>query len=250
MVLRNQARLGISRIALTSALLAVVAVAGIAIYVTSAPAGTSPTTRTTSSSNITSVPALTIGITPESPLIAPGQTQNYSSISITALGPGLNGTLVIKAIAPAGISLLLSKTSVFFAGVSQSIPFALRADNNISPGKYNATVDASSTSMPPVSLTFTIDVVPVLVIIQNEAFHPENITVPVGTSVSWINLDSNIGCCDPGNHNVVFLSGANASSPTLRRLDGWSYTFGGQGVVEYYCSIHPLVMKGQVTVTG
>jgi plastocyanin len=72
----------------------------------------------------------------------------------------------------------------------------------------------------------------------------------VGTSVSWINLDSTIGCCDPGSHNVVFLSGANAFSPTLKRLDSWSYTFGTQGIVEYYCSIHPLVMKGQVTVAG
>ena len=243
-------RLGISRIALTSALIAVVAVAGITIYATSAPSRTSPTTQGTSSVTNTSAPALAIGVSPQSPLIAPGQTQNYSSILISALGHAQNGTLSIKVVAPSGISLQLDKTSVSLVGNSQSIPFRLKADVNLSPGKYDVTVETSSTNLPPASLTFAVDVVPVLVIIQNEAFHPQNITVPAHTSVSWINLDSTIGCCDPGNHNVVFLSGANGSSPTLKRLDSWSYQFGNQGVVEYYCSIHPTTMKGQVTVTG
>lgn len=228
----------------------VVAVAGIAVYVTSAPTGTPRTTQTASSANLPSAPVFAIGVSPASPLIAPGQTENYSSISVTALGPGLNGTLAIKANAPSGISVLLNKTSASLADGSQSIPFGLKADGNLTPGKYNVTVEASSASLQPASLTFTVDVVPVLVIIKNEAFFRQNITVHAGTAVSWINLDSTIGCCDPGNHNVVFLSGANGSSPTLKRLDSWSYQFATPGVVEYYCSIHPLVMKGQVTVTG
>jgi plastocyanin len=125
----------------------------------------------------------------------------------------------------------------------------LKADPSVSPGEYKVSVETSSASVPALKQTFTIEVVPVLVIIQGLAFHPQNITVPKGTAVWWINLDSNLGCCDPGNHNVVFLSGANASSPIMKRLDTWSYKFDAVVTVDYECTIHPL-MKGQVAVPG
>jgi plastocyanin len=245
--LEDRARLGVSRVALTSVLIVVVAVAGTALYLTSTPSSTSSVTSRTTSS--TSGGSLVIAMSPPSPLIAPGETQNYSSVEIQTVGSGLNGTLAIRAFAPAGISLFLDRNSVSLADDPQSIPLSLKAGSEVSPGMYNFSLETSSATLAARNQTFTIDVVPVLVIIQNLAFHPQNITVPLGTSVSWINLDAQIGCCDPGNHNVVFLSGANASSPILKRFDTWSYEFGTPGVVDYYCSIHPLIMKGQVTVT-
>ena len=111
------------------------------------------------------------------------------------------------------------------------------------------TVETFSSTVAAKNQTFTIGVVPMLVIMQNLAFHPQNITVAKGTAVTWLNLDSTIGCCDPGNHDVSFTSGANATSPILTRYENWTYTFGTDVVVDYYCTIHPY-MKGQVTVTG
>jgi plastocyanin len=230
-------------------MMALVAVAGVAIYETSAPSP--PTTTSLPSSQTSSSGAsLIIKMSPDVPLVAPGQTQNYSSIQISSqTGARLNGSLVVRAITPRGISIVLNETSVSLASGPQSIPFRLKADPSVSPGEYKVSVETSSASVLALKQTFTIEVVPVLVIIQGLAFHPQNITIPKGTAVWWINLDSNLGCCDPGNHNVVFLSGANASSPIMKRLDTWTYKFDAVVTVDYECTIHPL-MKGQVAVPG
>jgi plastocyanin len=97
-----------------------------------------------------------------------------------------------------------------------------------------------------------VDVVQELVIMQDLAFHPQNVTVPVWTTVTWVNLDTNIGCCDPGLHDVSFLPGPNANltSPILHRYVSWSFAFKSPGVVDYYCTIHAAFMKAEVTVTG
>jgi plastocyanin len=240
------ARLGFSRIGLTSVLIAVIVVAGVALYLNSTPSRGSSVTR----SSATSTPggSFVIAMSPPSPLIAPGQTQNYSSIEIQTVGSELNGTLFIRAFGPVGVSLFLDRTTVSLADDPQSISLGFSAASGLPPGAYNFSLETSGT-LAAQNQTFTIDVVPVLVVIQNLAFHPQNLTVPEGTPVSWINLDSQIGCCDPGYHNVVFLSGGNASSPVLKRFDTWTHQFAVAGVVDYYCSIHPF-MKGQITVVG
>jgi len=248
--LEDRAHLGITKVGLAFVLVAVVAVAGIAAYVASTPPSASTTSRSTSSVGRVSAPALAIGMSPGSPLIAPGQTQNYSSVMVSSTdGEALTGTLTVRAFAPAGLSAVLNETSVSLANNPQSIPVVLKAEPSLPPGKYQVTIETSSADIAAQNQTYTIDVVPALVIMQDLAFHPQNITVPVGTSVTWINLDSTIGCCDPGNHDVSFLAGANDTSPVMTRLDTWSYSFDAAGVVEYYCTIHSF-MKGQVTVTG
>jgi plastocyanin len=231
------------------ALIAAVGVAGIAVYATSLP---SPLSTTTSTSSATSSANASLAITliPNVPLIAPGQTQNYTSIEVSSMtGSKLTGTLDVSAIAPSGISIILNASSIALANNPQSIALRLKADPGTRPGMYRFVVEASSANVPASNNTFTVEVVPALVVIQGLAFHPQNITVSKSTPVYWINLDSNIGCCDPGNHNVVFLSGANASSPILKRFDTWSYTFGAAATAEYECTIHPL-MRGQVTISG
>jgi len=247
--LEERARLGISRVALAFALAAVVGVAGIAIYETSI---LSPPTATlqSPSEGSSSHGSIVLKIAPSMPLIAPGQTQNYTFIEVSsAAGAMLNGTLVVSALAPRGISIVLNESSVSLANNPQTIPFRLKADPGIALGEHNFRIDASSAGFPALNQTFSIEVVPALVLIQGLAFHPQNITVSKGTPVSWINLDSNVGCCDPGSHNVVFLSGSNASSPILKRLDTWSHAFDAPSSLGYECTIHPF-MKGQITVTG
>jgi len=249
-VLGTRARIGVSRIALTAALVAVVAIAGVAAYIALAPSGQASSTRTSSPTSSSSAPpSITLTAVPSSPLISPGETQNYSSILVSATGPGPNGTVMVRAFPPSGLSLVLNQTSVPLSEVAQSIPIVLRASPGISPGNYTVTVETSSSAVPASNETFEVQVVPMLVIMQALAFHPANITAARGTPVTWLNLDSTVGCCDPGYHTVSFLSGANATSPVLKRFDSWSYTFSTDGAVDYYCTIHPF-MKGQVTVTG
>ena len=247
--MEGRARHGVARIALASALVAVVGVAGIAIYETSI---LSPPTANigTSSQGSSSRGSIVVTVIPSVPLIAPGETQNYTLIEVSSVaGATLNGTLAVRAFAPTGISIVLNESSVSLANNPQTIPFRLKADPGTPPGEYKVIVEASSPRLHALNQSFAVDVVPALVIIQGLAFRPQNITVPEGTSVSWINLDSTVGCCDPGNHNVVFMSGSNASSPTLKRLDTWSHTFDAPATLGYECTIHPF-MKGQITVSG
>ena len=71
---------------------------------------------------------------PSSPLVAPGQTQNYSLIEVQATGSGFNGTISVRAVAPAGLSLLLSQTSVSLSTTPQPIPIMLKAAPGLSRG--------------------------------------------------------------------------------------------------------------------
>lgn len=77
--------------------------------------------------------------------------------------------------------------------------------------------------------------------IQNMAFNPGNITVPVGTKVTWTNKDA-------VTHNVTSTTNA-FSSGSLVNGATYSYTFSIAGTFPYSCTIHPS-MTGTVTVTG
>jgi len=243
--LRSSGR-GASRTSLAFGVTVLVVVAGLVIYTLAGPGG-QPTT-TAASSSTSGAPSLGIALSPAVPLIAPGQTQNYTLLQIQLSGAPNNTTVTLSAYPPSGISFLLNRTTASL-GAAQSIPVVLKAAAGLQPGNYHVFLGVSARSGALVNKSLTIDVVPALVLMKNLAFHPQNITVAKGTSVSWINLDSTIGCCDPGNHNVVFLSGGTASSPVMKRLDTWSFTFDAPATVQYFCSIHPS-MKGTVTITG
>ncbi len=75
--------------------------------------------------------------------------------------------------------------------------------------------------------------------IDNFSFGPETLTVPVGTTVTWINRDDI-------PHTVVSSDGVFRSK--VRDTDEkFSYTFDKAGTYPYYCSVHPK-MTGKVVV--
>jgi len=83
------------------------------------------------------------------------------------------------------------------------------------------------------------------VLIESNAFSPQNKTIAFGKAVKWINKDGS-------NHRVV--SGVPGSpdgrfdSGTLREGDEYSFTFDYRtGEFEYYCSLHTTV-TGKITV--
>lgn len=81
---------------------------------------------------------------------------------------------------------------------------------------------------------------------ENIQFEPKVVTVPVGTTVRWLNKDSVL-------HTVT--SGADRKPDgkfdgTLARAgDEFTYTFTEPGTYEYYCKPH-LNMNGTVVVTA
>jgi len=72
------------------------------------------------------------------------------------------------------------------------------------------------------------------------AFEPENIEVPVGTTVDWTNDD-------PFAHTVTANDGT-FDSGTMDAGQSFSQTFDEPGTFDYFCAIHPS-MTGTVTVS-
>jgi plastocyanin len=77
--------------------------------------------------------------------------------------------------------------------------------------------------------------------IEHYAFSPADLTVHVGDTVTWTNLDE-------APHTVTSSSGPTAiDSPQLNKGQSFAYTFTTAGTWQYYCAIHP-DMKGVVHV--
>jgi plastocyanin len=75
--------------------------------------------------------------------------------------------------------------------------------------------------------------------IKAHRFGVPELTVPVGTTVTWINHDD-----DP--HTVTSTDNV-FRSPGLDTDETWAYTFTRPGTYPYYCTLHPL-MTGTVIV--
>ncbi len=76
------------------------------------------------------------------------------------------------------------------------------------------------------------------VMINHFIFEPEELTVEVGTTVTWEHND-NVA------HTIV--SPNLFESETLDRGDNFTFKFTTPGEFSYYCSIHPS-MKGKIIV--
>jgi plastocyanin len=77
------------------------------------------------------------------------------------------------------------------------------------------------------------------VTIENFEFNPATLTVPIGTTVTWISHDD-----EP--HTVTSSENVFASAG-LDADETFSYTFSTPGTYTYYCKLHPH-MTGTIVV--
>jgi plastocyanin len=77
--------------------------------------------------------------------------------------------------------------------------------------------------------------------IDNFVFGPEALTVPVGTTVTWVNQDDI-------PHNIV-ATDRSFKSKVLDTDERFSFTFTKPGEYGYFCGLHPH-MVGKVIVTA
>jgi plastocyanin len=68
--------------------------------------------------------------------------------------------------------------------------------------------------------------------IDNFTFAPQDLTIPAGTSVRWVNRDDI-------PHTVVSDDKSTFKSKALDTDDSFAYTFTKPGTYSYFCSIHP-----------
>lgn len=76
--------------------------------------------------------------------------------------------------------------------------------------------------------------------IQGFAFSPKELTIQVGDTIIWTNLDST-------QHTVTSDSGTELDSEYLSKDETYSHTFTTVGNFAYHCIPHPS-MKGTITV--
>ena len=215
----------------------------------------STTSSSTESTPLNSSPYFVMSTYPSNLLIAPGLSESYATLEIEPLLGIGNISLELNAATESpGLQISLSKSTIAYnPNATTSVSFNFSASTAIEPGNYTATFRAQSGSVN-VTQDFTILVVPALVVMNHESFIPNNISVPVNTTVVWMNIDTEIGCCDPGYHTVTFgepnvTQIQGMSSQVLHRFDTWSFQFTAVGTYRYYCIIHPS-MLGMVTVTA
>jgi plastocyanin len=75
--------------------------------------------------------------------------------------------------------------------------------------------------------------------VDNFTFGPDTLTVPVNTTVTWVNKDD--------VPHVIASNDGLFKSKALDTDDKYSYTFTKAGTYSYYCSIHPK-MVGKIVV--
>jgi plastocyanin len=75
--------------------------------------------------------------------------------------------------------------------------------------------------------------------IKDFMFTPRNLTIPVGSKVTWTNKDE-----EP--HKVAEVNNVFASRP-LDTDEGFTYEFKTAGKYQYFCTVHPR-MTGTIIV--
>ena len=83
------------------------------------------------------------------------------------------------------------------------------------------------------SRTYNID-------IKSFAFQTPGLTINIGDSVTWTNMDSVA-------HTVTSDSGSELDSEYLSKGEGYSHTFTQTGIFNYHCIPHPY-MKAKIVV--
>jgi plastocyanin len=78
------------------------------------------------------------------------------------------------------------------------------------------------------------------VVLEKLRFSPQTLSVPVGTTVTWLNRDS-------VPKIVVSAEQPLETPPILRAGQAFSRTFATAGTYSYFCSIHPGV-TGKIVV--
>lgn len=78
--------------------------------------------------------------------------------------------------------------------------------------------------------------------IQNFAFSPATITIPVGTTVVWTNQDS-------APHTATADAAGGFDTGMLQKGQSGKITFNTAGTFAYHCTVHPR-MVATIVVTG
>ena len=80
---------------------------------------------------------------------------------------------------------------------------------------------------------------PNVIAVQGNAFVPAALTIPAGTTLTWVNMD--------GEAHDVIAGDLSFESPLVNPGETWQFTFMAPGTFAYVCDLHAN-MEGVITV--
>jgi plastocyanin len=117
----------------------------------------------------------------------------------------------------------MSKRNLLLSGLALTLPLALASVLILHPTRAKSEPAASSLEVQ----------------VDNFTFGPATLTVPVNSTVTWVNKDD--------LPHVIASTDGLFKSKALDTDDMYSYTFTKAGTYPYFCSIHPK-MVGKIVV--
>jgi plastocyanin len=125
------------------------------------------------------------------------------------------------------------KKTIIGLSIFTVLAVVLTACSSAAPAASPAVADSKPASAAPVSGSVNIEM-------SGFAFNPKELTVKVGTTVTWTNKDS-------AGHDVKAADGSWGSA-TLTNGQSFSKVFDKEGTYAYVCTFHP-GMAGTIIVT-
>jgi plastocyanin len=117
----------------------------------------------------------------------------------------------------------MTKRNLLLRGLALALPLALASVLILHPTRAKSEDKTS----------------PLEVRVDNFTFGPDTLTVPVNSTVTWVNKDD--------VPHVIASTDGVFKSKALDTDDKYSYTFTKAGTYPYFCSIHPK-MVGKIVV--
>ena len=117
----------------------------------------------------------------------------------------------------------MTKRNVFLSSLALMLPLALATVLVLHPTRAKSEDKASALEVR----------------VDNFTFGPDTLTVPVNSTVTWVNKDD--------LPHVIASTDGVFKSKALDTDDKYSYTFTKAGTYAYFCSIHPK-MVGKIVV--
>jgi plastocyanin len=117
----------------------------------------------------------------------------------------------------------MTKTNLLWSAVALVLPLALASVLVLHPTRAKGEAAASQLQVQ----------------VDNFTFGPATLTVPVNSTVTWVNKDD--------LPHVIASNEGVFKSKALDTDDKYSYTFTEAGTYAYFCSIHPK-MVGTIVV--
>ena len=133
--------------------------------------------------------------------------------------------------------LILLAITLILAGIcgcTQTAPPVQPQATVITPAQTNQQMIVTTIAVPQTTTSVSDNTIR----IKNFAFDPARMTMKVGSTARWVNLDS-------VPHRILFADGED--SAVLAPSQSWSRKIDKAGTYDYSCTIHP-AMKGTVVV--